>query len=301
MLQRKKIGNFKPKGRQVKIEAIKELYKIIGDNTEFKRDMLIEYLHLIQDANGYISSDLMEALSNEMKLPLVEVWEVASFYDHFDLIKDNETPPPKKTIRVCNSLSCFLNGSSNLIKELKEDSYINDDVRIIEAPCLGACDMAPAAAQKHYLIPKANKNKIVKILSGSKVKDPLENTIDFDQYINLRPVKLMQGVPCPLANKKPGDIDMMIVRENTEGEYSSVGGKMYQGTDREIVVQETVMSRVGIDRVQKFAFELAKTRKRKKLTSATKSNGISITMPYWDERVNSIDFTILSEASFSPK
>ena len=94
----------------------------------------------------------------------------------------------------------------------------------------------------------------------------------------------MPGVPCPLANKKPGDIDMMIVRENTEGEYSSVGGKMYQGTDREIVVQETVMSRVGIDRVQKFAFELAKTRKRKKLTSATKSNGISITMPYWDER-----------------
>ena len=183
MLQRKKIGNFKPKGRQVKIEAIKELYKIIGNNTDLKRDMLIEYLHLIQDANGYISSDLMEALSNEMKLPLVEVWEVASFYDHFDLIKDNETPPPKKTIRVCNSLSCFLNGSSNLIKELKEDSFINDDVRVIEAPCLGACDMAPAAAQKHYLIPKANKNKIVKILSGSKVKDPLENTIDFDQYI----------------------------------------------------------------------------------------------------------------------
>ena len=79
---------------------------------------------------------------------------------------------------------------------------------------------------------------------------------DFDQYINLRPVKLMPGVPCPLANKKPGDIDMMIVRENTEGEYSSVGGKMYQGTDREIVVQETIMSRVGIDRVQKFAFTL---------------------------------------------
>ena len=115
---------------------------------------------------------------------------------------------------------------------------------------------------------------------------------DFDQYINLRPVKLMPGVPCPLANKKPGDIDMMIVRENTEGEYSSVGGKMYQGTDREIVVQETIMSRIGIDRVQKFAFELAKTRKRKKLTSATKSNGISITMPYWDERfeLNKKDF-----------
>lgn len=107
---------------------------------------------------------------------------------------------------------------------------------------------------------------------------------EFDQFINLRPVKLFEGVPCPLANKKPGDIDMIIVRENTEGEYSSVGGKMYKDTDREIAVQETIMSRYGVDRVQNFAFKLAKTRKRKKLTSATKSNGISITMPFWDER-----------------
>ena len=109
---------------------------------------------------------------------------------------------------------------------------------------------------------------------------------EFDQYINLRPVKLFPGINPPLANKKPGDIDMIIVRENTEGEYSSVGGKMYEGTEREIVLQETIMSKHGIDRVQKFAFELAKSRKRKKLTSATKSNGISITMPYWDERFN---------------
>ena len=109
---------------------------------------------------------------------------------------------------------------------------------------------------------------------------------EFDQYINLRPVKLFDGVPCPLANKKPGDIDMLIVRENTEGEYSSVGGRMFQDTQREIAIQETIMSRHGIDRVQKFAFELAKSQKRKKVTNATKSNGISITMPYWDERFN---------------
>ena len=108
----------------------------------------------------------------------------------------------------------------------------------------------------------------------------------FDQYINLRPVKLFNGVPSPLANKNPGDIDMLIVRENTEGEYSSVGGRMYQGSDREIAIQETIMSRHGIDRVQKFAFELAQSRNRKKVTNATKSNGISITMPYWDERFN---------------
>ncbi|MGQ7261763.1 tartrate dehydrogenase [Vreelandella sp. V005] len=107
----------------------------------------------------------------------------------------------------------------------------------------------------------------------------------FDQYINLRPCKLMPGIKSPLTGREPGDIDFYVVRENTEGEYSSVGGKMYEGTEREIVIQETVMSRTGVDRVLKYAFDLAQTRPRKKLTSATKSNGISITMPYWDERV----------------
>jgi tartrate dehydrogenase/decarboxylase/D-malate dehydrogenase len=108
---------------------------------------------------------------------------------------------------------------------------------------------------------------------------------DFDLFVNLRPARLMPGVRSPLAGMKPGDIDMMIVRENTEGEYSSIGGRMFEGTDREVVVQETVMSRFGIDRVLKYAFELAQSRPKKHLTSATKSNGIAITMPYWDERV----------------
>lgn len=108
---------------------------------------------------------------------------------------------------------------------------------------------------------------------------------DFDQYVNMRPVRLMPGVPCPLAGKKPGDIDFVVVRENTEGEYSSIGGRMFEGTDREMVMQETVMTRHGVDRILKFAFDMAAARPKKHLTSATKSNGISITMPYWDERV----------------
>ena len=111
---------------------------------------------------------------------------------------------------------------------------------------------------------------------------------DFDLYVNLRPARLMPGVRSPLAGMKPGDIDMLIVRENTEGEYSSIGGRMFEGTDREVVVQETVMSRFGIDRVLKYAFELAQSRPKKHLTSATKSNGIAITMPYWDERVDAM-------------
>lgn len=107
----------------------------------------------------------------------------------------------------------------------------------------------------------------------------------FDQYVNLRPVRLMPGVPSPLAGRKPGDIDFMVVRENTEGEYSSIGGKIYEGTGRETVMQTSVFSRKGVDRILKFAFDLAQSRPKKHLTAATKSNGISISMPYWDERV----------------
>jgi tartrate dehydrogenase/decarboxylase/D-malate dehydrogenase len=111
---------------------------------------------------------------------------------------------------------------------------------------------------------------------------------EFDQYISLRPCRLMPGIKCPLADKKVGDIDFWVVRENTEGEYSSIGGKMFPNTDREFVVQETVMTRTGVDRVLEYAFDLAQKRPRKKLTSATKSNGISISMPYWDERVKAM-------------
>ena len=110
---------------------------------------------------------------------------------------------------------------------------------------------------------------------------------EFDQYINLRPVRLMPGVPCPLAGRKPGDIDFYVVRENTEGEYSSIGGKIFADTEREVVIQESVFTRVGVDRVLRYAFELARKRKRR-LTSATKSNGIFISMPYWDQRVEAI-------------
>lgn len=117
-------------------------------------------------------------------------------------------------------------------------------------------------------------------LWGSLVKFRRE----FDQYVNLRPVRLMPGVPSPLANRKVGDIDFYVVRENTEGEYSSVGGRMFEGTDREFVLQESVFTRHGTDRILKFAYELANKREKKHVTSATKSNGISISMPYWDER-----------------
>ncbi len=110
---------------------------------------------------------------------------------------------------------------------------------------------------------------------------PIRRT--FQQYVNLRPVKNMKGVVSPLRGVKPGDIDFFVVRENNEGEYSNVGGMMYAGTEMEFVTQETIFSRVGMERIMRFSFELARKRKKKQVTSATKSNGIIFTMPYWDE------------------
>ncbi len=104
------------------------------------------------------------------------------------------------------------------------------------------------------------------------------------QYVNLRPVRLFEGLPCPLANRKPGDIDFYVVRENVEGEYSQIGGRLYGGTDQELVTQNMMFTRQGTDRILRYAFELARKEGRKKVTSATKSNGILHTMPYWDER-----------------
>lgn len=106
----------------------------------------------------------------------------------------------------------------------------------------------------------------------------------FDQYANVRPCRLMPGVRTPLAGRGPADIDFVVVRENTEGEYSSSGGRMFPGTEREFVTQDSVFTRTGVDRIIRYAFDLARTRKRRKLTSATKSNGITFTMPFWDER-----------------
>jgi len=111
---------------------------------------------------------------------------------------------------------------------------------------------------------------------------------EFQQYINLRPVRLFEGMQCPLAGKKPGDIDFYVVRENCEGEYSNIGGRLYEGTDNEMAMQQSIFTRKGTDRVLKYAFELAMSRKAKRVTSATKSNGIIHTMPYWDERVEAM-------------
>ena len=122
----------------------------------------------------------------------------------------------------------------------------------------------------------------------------------FRQYINLRPVRLFNGLKCPLADRKPGDIDYWIVRENNEGEYSAVGGRIYEDTDQEAAIQQAVFTRHGCDRVMRYAFELARRRPRRELASATKSNGIIHSMPYWDERfaANAEDYPDVKTSQF---
>lgn len=111
---------------------------------------------------------------------------------------------------------------------------------------------------------------------------------EFDQYINLRPVRLMPGISAPLRDKQPGDIDFIVVRENTEGEYSDIGGHAFPGTPREVVLQQSVFTRIGVDRVLNYAFKLASKRPAKHVSAATKSNGIAISMPFWDERLEAV-------------
>jgi tartrate dehydrogenase/decarboxylase / D-malate dehydrogenase len=111
---------------------------------------------------------------------------------------------------------------------------------------------------------------------------PIRRT--FRQYVNLRPVRLLRGVRSPLAGRTPDEIDMVILRENNEGEYSEIGGRLYKGTDEELAIQQAIFTRKGVDRIVRYAFELARRRPRKHVTSATKSNGIIHSMPYWDER-----------------
>src|SRR6202011_5086952 len=129
-----------PKGRQVAPAAPGGVCALLGPR-ERRRDLLIEHLHLIQDRYGHLSAAHLAALAQEMKLALTEVYEVATFYAHFDVVKESEAPPPAVTVRVCDSLSCAMAGGEHLLRELP--NRLGPDVRVIRAPCMGACDRAP--------------------------------------------------------------------------------------------------------------------------------------------------------------
>ena len=176
-------GRFKPKGRQLdpqRLAAVGAMLAPYLDGQAPARDRLIEYLHILQDEAGYLGAADLAALAALMRLPMAEVWEVASFYDHFELVREAETPPPPRTIRVCTSLSCALAGSEEILTRLQAEA--GADVRYVAAPCLGACDKAPAAADGHHLIECAEQDGLRARAEAAPAHKPLEGYTDFAAY-----------------------------------------------------------------------------------------------------------------------
>ena len=154
-----------PKGRQVEPQALEEVCALLIDRSR-RQDLLIEHLHLIQDRYGHLSAAHLTALASEMKMALTEVYEVATFYAHFDVVKEGEVAPPPVTVRVCDSLSCAMAGAEKLLKDLP--GKLGKDVRVVRAPCMGACDRAPVCAVGHLQTFKATADKVAADAKANK-------------------------------------------------------------------------------------------------------------------------------------
>src|SRR6201986_3495640 len=157
---RRRKARSTPKGRQVDPQALARGQGLLIDRSR-KRDLLIEHLHLIQDKYGHISAAHLAALAFEMRLAQTEVYEVATFYAHFDVVKEHETPPPPVTVRVCASLSCAMAGADRLLKDLPKT--LGAGVRVLRAPCMGACDQAPVCAVGHVQVNQATEGSVQKL------------------------------------------------------------------------------------------------------------------------------------------
>ena len=176
-------GRRTPKGRQFEDEALNEV-KALLENRPRQKDLLIEFLHLIQDKYGYLSAQHLCALAEELKISMAEVYEVASFYAHFDIVKEDETPPPKITIRVCDSLSCELAGAEKLREELKK-GLDPKEVRVVRAPCMGRCDAAPTLELGHNHIDRASTDKVQAAISEGHFHCSIPEYERFQKYFSL--------------------------------------------------------------------------------------------------------------------
>ena len=173
-------GRRTPKGRQLEDQPWAEVQALLGDAPR-RRDLLIEYLHLIQDKFGHLSAAHLRALAEEMRIAQAEVYEVATFYAHFDVVKENETPPPALTIRVCDSLACELAGAQQLQKAL-EDGLDASEVRVLRAPCMGRCDTAPVLEIGHNHIDHATPEKVQAAIAGDDTHAHVPDYQTFDTY-----------------------------------------------------------------------------------------------------------------------
>jgi formate dehydrogenase len=179
-----------PKGRQVDTDALAQIQALLADRAR-QRDLLIEYLHLIQDNYGCLSAAHLAALAQELRLALAEVYEVATFYAHFDVVKENEAAAPSITVRVCDSLSCELMGAQALLQELTE--RLGTDVRVLRAPCMGRCDTAPVAEVGHYHVDRATVASVREAVQDHHIHPDIPNYKDYDAYVADGGYKLLRA------------------------------------------------------------------------------------------------------------
>jgi NADH:ubiquinone oxidoreductase subunit F (NADH-binding) len=177
-----------PKGRQLDLQAVADIEALLTDRSR-RRDLLIEHLHLIQDKYGHISAAHLAALAAEMKLAQTEVYEVATFYAHFDVVKEGESPPPPVTVRVCDSLSCAMAGAESLLADLTKT--LGSGVRVVRAPCMGACDQAPVCAIGHVQEAKATANEVKKLAHAHTHSEAHKAGTDFDAYVKAGGYRLL--------------------------------------------------------------------------------------------------------------
>ena len=178
-VRREKQGPGKLKGRPVDPQALAEVQALLGDEPR-SRELLIEHLHRIQDRYGFISAAHAVALAREMRLAPTEVYEVATFYHHFDVVKEGTTPPPPLTVRVCDSLSCELAGGAELFEALKKG--LGDRVRVKTAPCVGRCEQAPVAIVARNPVPNATPDKVMAQVNAGATECPTGDYIDYAHY-----------------------------------------------------------------------------------------------------------------------
>jgi len=198
----------KPKGRVVDPDALKEVQGLLGDESRAP-DLLIEHLHKIQDKFGHISSKHIVALASEMKLSQTEVYEVATFYHHFDVVKEGQTPPPPLTVRVCESLSCDMAGAHGLIESLKK--ALGDGVRVQPVPCVGRCQHAPVAVVGQNPVDNASSAVVLKAVEAQEIEAPVTDYVSYEQYNSGGGYQLYQD--CLSGKRSPEEL--MSIMENS--------------------------------------------------------------------------------------
>jgi NADH:ubiquinone oxidoreductase subunit F (NADH-binding)/NADH:ubiquinone oxidoreductase subunit E len=209
---RKKRKRFTAKGRQVDAAALDDVRELLGDRPR-RRDHLIEFLHLVQDKWGHLSAANLAALAQEMRLAQTEVYEVATFYAHFDIVREGEEAPPACTVRVCDSLSCEMSGAKNLLERLPD--YLGPDVRVVRAPCMGRCDTAPVVEVGHHHVDFATPESIKSTIDAGHTHAEMPDYKDFDAYVAAGGYKLLKA--CLAGERERDELTQQVLDSNLRG------------------------------------------------------------------------------------